>query len=134
MLGTTTLTLLAQYAEQQEPNAVAMLVGLLCYLAVMAGFGALMFWGVFKKAGQSPILSLIPIVNFFPLMAVAGRPAWWGIGFFVPVVSFVVWIVVCIDVARKFGKETGFAVGLMFLGIVFFPILGFGSATYDARR
>jgi hypothetical protein len=35
-----------------------------------------------------------------------------------------------IAIAKSFGKETGFGIGLVFLGFIFFPILGFGSATY----
>jgi hypothetical protein len=32
--------------------------------------------------------------------------------------------------AKAFGKSGGFAAGLIFLGIIFFPILGFGSSQY----
>jgi len=41
------------------------------------------------------------------------------------------YIILCIDVAKRFGQGGGFAVGLIFLGIIFFPILGFGSAQYQ---
>ena len=37
---------------------------------------------------------------------------------------------VYVGVAKNFGKGVGFALGLIFLGIIFFPILGFGDATY----
>ena len=33
--------------------------------------------------------------------------------------------------AKSFGKGTGFAIGLLLLPIIFFPILGFGSAQYQ---
>ena len=33
-------------------------------------------------------------------------------------------------IAKNFGKDSGFTVGLIFLGIVFWPILGFGDAQY----
>jgi hypothetical protein len=33
--------------------------------------------------------------------------------------------------AKSFGKGVGFGLGLAFLGIIFFPILGFGSAQYQ---
>jgi hypothetical protein len=32
--------------------------------------------------------------------------------------------------SKSFGKDAGFTVGLIFLGIIFYPILGFGSAKY----
>jgi hypothetical protein len=34
-------------------------------------------------------------------------------------------------IALNFGQSVGFAWGLMLLNIVFFPILGFGSARYQ---
>jgi hypothetical protein len=33
-------------------------------------------------------------------------------------------------VATSFGKDTGFGIGLIFLGFIFYPILGFGDAKY----
>jgi hypothetical protein len=33
--------------------------------------------------------------------------------------------------AKSFGKGVGFGIGLVFLGIFFLPILGFGSAQYQ---
>ena len=50
--------------------------------------------------------------------------------FFIPIVNFVIAILVCIDVSIKFAKGTGFGIGLALLGVIFAPILGFGSATY----
>ena len=35
-----------------------------------------------------------------------------------------------LDLAKSFGRGTGFAVGLIFLPFVFAPVLGFGSDTY----
>jgi hypothetical protein len=51
----------------------------------------------------------------------------------IPLVNFILLIVVSIDAARKFGKGVGFGLGLAFLGFGFYPILGFGEATYDAN-
>jgi len=36
-------------------------------------------------------------------------------------------------IARRFGKGGLFAVGLIFLPFVFYPILAFGSASYSAN-
>ena len=44
--------------------------------------------------------------------------------------NFVMLILTYVALAEKFGKGGGFAVGLILLGIVFFPILGFGGAQY----
>lgn len=38
--------------------------------------------------------------------------------------------VILMALAKSFGKETGFGIGLFFLGFIFFPMLGFGDAKY----
>ena len=49
----------------------------------------------------------------------------------IPFVNVVVGIIVCIDLAKSFGKGAGFGWGIALLGIIFLPILGFGSAQYQ---
>ena len=39
-------------------------------------------------------------------------------------------IIVMIEISKAFGKTGGFAVGLILLPIVFWPILGFGKSKY----
>ncbi len=41
-----------------------------------------------------------------------------------------IWVIVSLDLAKSFGRGTGFAIGLIFLPFIFAPILGFGSDTY----
>jgi hypothetical protein len=92
---------------------------------------AFMFWKVFTKAGKPGWASIIPIYNYYVLTQIAGKEWWWFLLLFIPVINFIAWIMICLGLAEKFGKGGGFAVGLILLGIVFFPILGFGSAVYD---
>jgi hypothetical protein len=87
-------------------------------------------WKVFDKAGQPGWAAIIPFYNCYILLKIVSRPGWWLILFFIPVVNFVISIFVDIDLAKCFGKGTAFAVGLIFLPIVFIPILAFGSAQY----
>lgn len=62
---------------------------------------------------------------------VINRPLWWFLLLLLPLVSLIVAILISSDVARAFGKETGFGLGLAFLGFIFYPILGFGDAQYQ---
>lgn len=87
-------------------------------------------WKVFAKAGKPGWGCLVPIYNLILLLDIAGRPMWWIALFLLPFVNFVVAILVAIDVAKKFGKGTGFGLGLAFLPFIFYPMLGFGSAEY----
>jgi len=87
-------------------------------------------WKVFTKAGKPGWAALIPIYNIIVLLEIAGKPLWWIILFLIPLVNFIAWILVSIAVAEKFGKGTGFGLGLAFLPFIFLLILGFGSAQY----
>jgi hypothetical protein len=46
------------------------------------------------------------------------------------ILSLVVWILVSLGLAKKFGKWTGFGIGLILLPFIFYPILAWGNAKY----
>jgi len=98
-----------------------------CALAVFVIAG---MWKTFAKAGQPGWAVLIPIYNLYVMCKIAQRPGWWVLLMFVPLANIVISIIVAIDIAKHFGKGTGFGLGLAFLGAIFYPILGFGDATY----
>ena len=103
------------------PGIIGLLVALLMIVAM---------WKIFVKAGQPGWASIIPIYNLYVWCKIVGRPGWWIILMLIPFVNIIVGIVLCIDMAKSFGKGAGFGIGLAFLGIIFLPILGFGSAQY----
>ena len=102
----------------------------ICWLAFMILMIAAC-WKIYTKAGQPGWACIIPIYNIYIWCKIVGRPAWWIILMLIPFVNFIVGIVLCIDLAKSFGKGVGFGIGLALLGIIFFPILGFGSAQYQ---
>ncbi len=115
---------------QQSSNTAGELIFTVVYLAlvilVIAGF-----WRVFSKAGEPGWAAIIPIFNVYILLKIAGRPWWWLILYFIPIVSLVIWVVVSVDIAKAFGKGTGFGIGLALLPFIFFPVLGFSDAQYQ---
>jgi hypothetical protein len=88
-------------------------------------------WKIFTKAGQPGWACLVPIYNIYILCKIVGRPGWWVILMLIPFVNFIIAIILSIDLAKSFGNGVGFGLGLAFLGIIFFPILGFGSSQYQ---
>jgi Family of unknown function (DUF5684) len=120
-------------AQNNAGGAVGAIVGLIVlaiYLAIIILVIAGM-WKMFVKAGQPGWGAIIPIYNVYLILKLVGRPAWWLILYFVPIANIVVAVIIAIDLAKSFGKGGGFAVGLFFLGFIFIPILGFGSAEYQ---
>ena len=93
---------------------------------------AIALWRVFTKAGYLGILAIIPIVNVFVLVKVAGYSAWWGLLMLIPIVNFIFGIVIAIKVGRNFGKGGAFSFFLLWLlAPIGYLILGFGSAQYQ---
>jgi hypothetical protein len=85
-------------------------------------------WKTFEKAGQPGWASIVPIYNYYIMGKMTGVKNWWLI--FIPIVNIYIVFVIMIAIAKSFGKDAGFGVGLVLLGFIFFPILGFGSAAY----
>ena len=122
----TILTILAQSDDGAAAGgAGGSLVGLVVGLLVIAGL-----WKIFAKAGKPGWAAIIPIYNLIVLLQIAGKPLWWIVLFLIPVVNIVAAVMVFVSVAKAFGKGTGFAIGMLLLGPIFIPILGFGSAKY----
>jgi|SRR5687767_11680879 len=112
-------------------------------------------WRIFVKAGRPGWQAIVPVYNVFITFRIADLPMWQagtlvalvvarmvvesvlgfsGGGLIVslvfPAASAGLWFVACLGVASKFGKGTGFAVGMAVLPFIFYPILAFGSARY----
>ncbi len=103
-----------------------LLIELAIIVVIVAGM-----WKAFVKAGQPGWSILVPIYNMYVLTQIAKKPGWWVILMFIPLVNFVISIILSIEIAKHFGKGSGFGIGLAFLGFIFWPILGFGDAQYD---
>jgi hypothetical protein len=120
-----------EYGYEYDPVAVlGSGVGLVIYFAVLIVMVAA-YWKVFTKAGKAGWLSIIPIINLAIMLEIVKRPVWWLVLYLVPFVNIVVHVIVTLDTARAFGKGSGFGLGLFFLPVIFYPILGFGNARYE---
>jgi hypothetical protein len=114
-------------------------VGMMIVGLAFAVFMIISWWIVLKKAGQPGWAILIPVYNFLILLKIAGKPWWWVFALLlaiIPIVGALLLLVVLIlmynGISTKFGKGSGFTVGLVLLPIVFVPILAFGDAEYTA--
>ena len=88
-------------------------------------------WKVFEKAGQPGWAVIIPFFNIYIMLKIVGRPAWWLVLYFIPVVNIVIAVIIAMDMAKSFGQSAAFGIVLLFLlcGIGYL-ILAFGSARY----
>jgi hypothetical protein len=123
--------LVAQY-NTNTSSGVGAAAGIFFFLLAIALY---VFYGyclgvVFRKAGQPLWAGFVPFYNTYIILKIVGRPGWWLILYFIPIVNVVVGIIVYIDLAKSFGKGVGFGLGLFFLSFIFIPILAFSDARY----
>lgn len=103
--------------------------GILYFAFIILSIAGL--WKMFTKAGQPGFAAIIPIYNIYIMTKIAEKPGWFVLLFFIPLANIYAYVVIMNGISTKFGKGTGFTLGLIFLGFIFFPILGFGDAQYE---
>jgi len=123
------IALLAQSDHSQGGGCVAGIIQLAIFAVMIASL-----WKIFTKAGEPGWAAIVPIYNIIILLKIVGRPWWWFILMLIPLVFIIFAIIVALDLAKAFGKGVGFAVGLILLPIVFYPILAFGDAQYGGAK
>lgn len=88
-------------------------------------------WKIYTKAGKPGWACIIPIYNIIVMLEIVGKPWWWIFMFLLPIVNivFAIWMINLLS--KSFGQSEGFTVGLILLPVIFYPILAFGSYTYQ---
>lgn len=101
------------------------------------GFTLLVFLSVLVL-----FIGLLPIVGKWKVYEKLGMPGWYSI---IPVYAdyklcervhrtdegrtfLMAYLIVLNDMSRTFGKETGYTIGLVIFGFLFWTMLGFGSS------
>lgn len=124
--------LLAQ--NDDAGGAIAALMGMCCpcffvlifIVPLLAGM-----WKIFEKAGKPGWAAIVPIYNLWVLNEIAGKEVLWFILALVPCVNIVALVMIWMDVAKNFGKDPMYGLGLALLGPIFAPLLGFSNAKYQ---
>ncbi len=102
------------------------------YSYILLSFAAIHIglYRIFEKAGEKGWQALVPVLNYWVLLRIVGRPKWWLILAFVPVVNLVVPFLLLVDICKSFGKDgLGAQTLAMLLPNVYLPYIGFHNAT-----
>lgn len=122
-------------------------------IILLAIFMAIVFWKIFTKAGQPGWTAIIPFYSgYIFVVKIAKVSIWYFIAALVPtllvaadvdlpaiegvfsIVLFVAYIVLGIvvshNLSKRFGKGTGYTIGLIILPLIFYPMLAFGNSVY----
>lgn len=106
-------------------NMAGNLISLALFVLIIASV-----WKIFTKAGRPGWAAIIPIYNTIVQLQIVGRPVWWIVLLFIPLVNIVFAIIMLNDLSKSFGRGVGTTLLLLFLPFIGFPMLGFGSAKY----
>ena len=88
-------------------------------------------WKIYTKAGKPGWASIVPFYNMYVMYEIAGMNGWMFLLTFIPIVNIVIQIMLYLNLSKKFGKSTGFAIGLILLNPIFLLLLAFGNAEYN---
>jgi hypothetical protein len=91
-------------------------------------------WKMLVKADKPGWGIIIPFYNTYLLCKVAGRPGWWLILFFIPIVNIIMWLIVSLGIAENFGHGAGYGILIWLFPSIMFLVLGFGGDTYRNIR
>lgn len=152
------------YSNSTYGFATGMGAGTIVITLAICIYGVVCMWRIFEKAGEPGWKSLIPIYNMYMFYKIAWDGVYFflpiigtvivslisalgaradsstlsGIGGFLMIILYVIIAVIAIiadvKLAKRFGKSTGFAVGLVLLSLIFYGILAFDSSDYDRNR
>ncbi|MFM2310551.1 MAG: hypothetical protein RLY87_2673 [Chloroflexota bacterium] len=140
-------------------DSIASAVGVSTILCLMGGVFSIFLvivvslWKIFNKAGRTGLYAFIPLVSPFQWAKISGQGTIFAIIYallvtfgtsqvtseqtaqssttgLVGLIVFVLYVLVQLGLARRFRRGTAFAIGLILLPYVFYPILAFGNATY----
>lgn len=119
-----------------DPMAAAGIagIGILGFIIpiIFIVFQAVCYWKIFEKAGRPGWQGIIPVANLYFLTEMLGKPIWWFIVILlVPCANIVFIVMLNIELAKAFGKTTGYGILLTLFGIIFLPILAFGNAKFE---
>ena len=87
-------------------------------------------WGIFSKAREHGWAILIPFYGTYTACKIAFGDGMKMFMLLIPIYNIIFSAKIWISIAEKFGKSSGFGVGLWLLPSIFRPILAFGSSTY----
>ena len=107
-------------------------------------------WKILKKGGQNGWAALIPYYSDWELCKMTGICPYWAlimfimaiintggngvIGVLILIVSLYYKIILNVSLAKSFGKDPAYAIGLIIVPWIFYPMLGLGAAEYIGAK
>ena len=93
-------------------------------------------WKLYQTAGRKSWEAAIPVYNSIILMKIIGRPTWWTILLFIPIINLIMFPVVWVETLRTFGKKATLDtfLGIFTLGFYIYYVNYTQKLEYNANR
>jgi len=88
------------------------------------------YYKFFQKANKPGWIGFVPFYNYYTHIEMVGRPKWWIVLLFVPVVNFFIALTIHLDLYKSFGR---FTYVHQVLGVALWPIYTFYIAMTDTE-
>ena len=116
-------------------------VGMFLFVIAAMAVCIISYWKIFTKAGQPGYAAIIPYYNLYVLAEMCfgkGIYCLFVLAGFLPGIGSLVMAAYMIyqsyQLGRVFNKSVGFTIGLIFVPIVFLPMLALGKDEYDPDK
>ena len=123
------------YTAESVVGAAGAMIGLsaaaFIFSAIISLIAIISYAKIFKKAGKPWWACIVPIYNVIVMLEIAKLPMWYIALFFVPIANIYALFKINIEIAKKFGKTSGFGIGMTLLSIIFIPLLAFSDNKYE---
>ena len=77
-------------------------------------------WKLYESAGRKRWEAAIPVYNAIVLMKIIGRPTWWTILLFIPIINLIMFPVIWVETLRSIGKRSGLDTFLVLITLGFY--------------
>ena len=114
--------------SEQTPGLIILFI--FFFMLILLAVIIISNWKIYEKAGKPGWASIVPVYNHMVLAEIGGKKDVWGLLPLIPYIG-IIWSIWLINrMAKSFGKDVGFTLGLIFLPLIFYPILAFGDSEY----
>ncbi len=135
-------TALLPNASQQMPAAGIMafvmaffMIIVVLFIGIYIYFSLCLFLIAKKLNVSAPWIAWVPIVQIWTLLQAAGKPCWWVVLFFIPVIGIIASVYVWMCIAENLGRNKwlGLLILAPFINLVYIGVLAFSKQEQQAE-
>ena len=105
----------------------ALFIGMIIFSMILSLIMIISYWKIFTRKGKPGWAILVPIYNVIVLIQIAELSMIYFLLLFVPLVNIYAIFKINISIANKFDKTAAFGIGMIFLPVIFIPLLAFSD-------